>query len=119
MSQPWFDEMTFGVLYGSIVGGVGGTLGGLLGAMAGTLAPRGKGRGLILGAMVVFLAFGLVNLGVGLVALFTGQPYGIWFCLLLIGCIFTFVIGPLIPVVRKRYSEAEMRRLQAENLRNS
>jgi hypothetical protein len=119
MSQPWFDQAMFGALYGAIVGGVGGTLGGLLGALGGWLAPQGKGRNWILGGMWAFVVFGLANLALGGYALYDGQPYAIWYGPLLGGVIFTVVVGSLIPVMRFRYKQAEERRLQAENFRNT
>jgi hypothetical protein len=119
MSQPWCDPNTFGMMYGAIGGGVGGTLGGLLGAAAGYLAPRGKGRGFVLGAMGLFVALGVVQLVLGIIAVSTGQPYGIWYPMLLCGFIMSVVIGCLIPVVRSRYSQAERRRLDAEAIRRS
>ncbi len=117
MSEPWFNPNTFGALYGAI--GVGGSLGGLLGAAAGILAPRGKCRTLILGAMVVLVAIGVVQLVLGIIALTSGQPYGIWYPMLLCGVIMTFVIGGLIPVVRMRYAQAEQRRIEAEAIRRA
>ena len=120
MSDPWFpDPNMFGAIYGSVVGGVGGSLLGLLGAAAGTLAPQGKGRSWILGSMTAAVGLGVVQLAAGIVALATGQPYGIWYPLLLTGVIFTVVVGALLPVVRRRYDEAEQRRMQAESIRAS
>ena len=118
MADPWFDPNTFGAWFGAIAGGVGGTLGGCLGAAAGVLAPRGKGRSFILGAMYTFVLVGLVSLAVGVVALVMGQPYGIWYGPLLCGVIFVAVMGSLIPVVMRRYSEAEQRRMDAESIRH-
>jgi hypothetical protein len=117
MSQPWFDENMFGALWGSIVGGGGGTLGGLWGALIGTLAPRGKGRAWLIGIGWVFVGLGVLSLAFGLYALAAGQPYGIWYGPLLTGVMFTVVIGCLLPVVYKRYAEAEARRVQAEEFR--
>jgi len=119
MAEPWFNEIWFGTLYGSIVGGGGGSLGGVLGALAGVLAPQGKGRGLILGGMYTMVVFGVLSLVFGLVALFAGQPYGIWFAPVLAGVIFVAVAGGLIPVIRRRYAEAEHRRLEAAAVRQS
>jgi hypothetical protein len=119
MAEPWFsDPNMFGAWFGSIVGGVGGTLAGLLGAAAGTLAPRGKGRAWVLGGMTVFAGLGVLLLGVGLVALFSGQPYGIWYPFTLCGAIFAGVCGSLVPVVRRVYDQAEERRMNAEALRH-
>lgn len=119
MSEPWFEPNTFGALYGAIGGGVGGSLCGCLGGLIGYLAPRGKGRRFALGAMLTVVVAGLVQVGLGLVALVSGQPYGIWYPMLLCGGILTVVMGGLLPVVRMRYVHAEQRRLQAEGLRRS
>jgi hypothetical protein len=119
MSEPWFDPNTFGTWYGAIGGGVGGTLIGCLGGLAGYLGPRGKGRRLVLGSMLVCAGLGVVQLGFGLVALSTGQPYGIWYPLLLIGTLMAVLMGGLFPMIRLRYSQAEHRRLEAEAIRKS
>ncbi len=117
MIEPWFDPIRFGSLYGGIGGSVLGVLGGLLGAASGYLAPRGKGRTFILGAFTTLLIIGILHLAVGLYALISGQPYGIYYPLVLLGVILSVVMGGLIPVVRKRYDEAEARRIGAAALR--
>jgi hypothetical protein len=117
MATPWFEPNTFGAWYGAMAGGVGGSLVGLWGALAGTLAPRGKGRGLVLGGFGVFFVCGLASLGLGVAALASGQPYGIWYPPLMVGIVLSGVIGGLLPAVRKRYAEAEARRLEAEGIR--
>ena len=107
---PWFDDPNrFGALFGAIVGGGGGTLAGLLGALTGWLAPKGKAKPLIVGGFIFFIAIGVILLFVGIWALASGQPYGIWYPFLLCGIIFTVVCGALLPVILKRYSEAEKR----------
>ncbi|HEY1376850.1 MAG TPA: hypothetical protein VGF55_08645 [Gemmataceae bacterium] len=117
MSQPWFDELTFGVWVGGVGGGLLGSLGGLWGAMIGMLAPRGKGRAVLIPVGWAFVGLGVVALAFGLYALVAGQPYGIWYGPLLVGVILTAVIGGLMPVVYKRYAEADARRMQAEEFR--
>jgi hypothetical protein len=117
MSQPWFDENLFGALWGGIGGGVGGSLGGLWGALVGILAPRGKGRGWVIPIGWAFFGLGLLSLAFGLYALVNGQPHGIWYGPVLTGVIFAVLIGCLMPVVYRRYAEAEARRLQAEEFR--
>lgn len=120
MSEPWFsDPNQFGAWFGSIAGGVGGTLAGILGAAAGTLAPRGRGRKVVLGLMTLGAALGGLMALVGAYAFFTGQPYGIWYPLLLCGIIFAAVMGPLVPVVRRVYDRAEQRKLDAEGIRQA
>ena len=119
MSEPWFDPNTFGALYGAIGGGVGGSLCGLFGALTGYLAPRGKARRFVLGAMAFFVLAGLAQLAVGLTAVAYGQPYGIWYPMVLCGGILVVVMGSLTPVVRARYAQAEQRRIDAETIRRS
>ena len=115
---PWFDEAQFGAWFGILVGGVGGSLCGVLGALAGTLAPQGKGRAWVLGGMRAFTMFGLLLAAFGLVALLCGQPCFIWFFPLFSGVDIALLFGLLTPVVRRRYAEAEERRLEAEALRH-
>jgi MFS family permease len=119
MMEPWFDPIRFGALYGGVGGGLLGGLSGILGAATGVLAPKGKGRGFILGAFTFLTLVGIANLVVGLYALFAGQPYGIWYPLVLIGAILTIVIGSLRPVVRKRYEEVAARKLEAAAFRRA
>jgi hypothetical protein len=45
-----------------------------------------------------------------------GQPYGVWYGLGLPGVVGTLVLGGVMPVVQKRYREAEERRLSATDL---
>jgi hypothetical protein len=117
MTEAWVDPTRFGALYGAIGGSALGVLGGLLGAASGYLAPRGKGRSFILGAFTTLLIIGVLHLAVGVFALVSGQPYGIWYVLVLTGAILTVVMGALLPVVRRRYAESEARRIDAAALR--
>ncbi len=112
MTEAWFDPNKFGAYYGGIGGSVIGVLGGTLGAMAGALAPKGKARGLILGSFNLIVVLGVIHLAAGLYALMSGQPYGIWYPLVLLGGIMTALFGMLRPVVRQRYREAEMKATQ-------
>ena len=118
MAAPWFDEnlMTW---WGVIGGGGGGSLVGLWGTLVGILAPRGKGRAVLIPIGWCFVAAGVLSLAFGLYALAVGQPWGIWYGPVLVGGVITFVVGSLIPVVYKRYAEAEARRVQAEDFRGS
>ena len=63
------------------------------------------------------LVGGIGALGVGLYALATGQPYHVWYPFALMGFILAVVLGSLLPVVRRRYAQAEQRRIDAEALR--
>ena len=119
MMEPWVDPIRFGTLYGGIVGGGLGALAGILGAAAGVLAPKGKGRGFILGAFRFMMLIGVVHLAAGVYAVYQRQPYGIWYPLVLIGGLFTFLFLLLRPIVRKRYEQVEMRKMDAEAFRRA
>jgi len=118
MEHWWVSNPdAFAAWYGGIVGGGGGALVGLLGGLAGTFAPRGKGRTWIEGGFRLATAVGVLNLIFAVAALAMGQPGGIWQPALFVGLIIGGVSGGLLPTVRKRYDEAERRRLDAETLR--
>jgi hypothetical protein len=119
MMTPWFDPVRFATLYGGLCGGLLGGLGGVLGAATGVLAPRGKAKSVILGAFTLFMMIGLVNLALGVYAVLDGQPWAIYYPLLLIGIVLSCVFGALRPVVRKRYLEAEALKMDAASFRRA
>jgi hypothetical protein len=82
------------------------------------LAPRGKGRTWVLAGMGAYEFLGVALLTFGLAALVTGQPYAIWYWPTLTGGLFAVLFGVLTPTVRRRYAEAEQRRLESEALRH-
>ena len=49
----------------------------------------------------------------GVVALLGGQPYGVWYPLLLAGPVCALVFGALIPVVRLGYAARERQKMAA------
>ena len=116
-AEAWWSSSGAGEI-GAIVGIFGAVIG-IYGALAGTLAPRGKARAIVLGLHTSFLVLGGLALAAGLAALLLGQPYHVWYPLLLGGGIAAAVLGGLLPVVRMRYAEAERRRLAASELRRA
>lgn len=116
---PWFDQQTFGTFFGAIGGAVVGLLGAFFGGFGSWAAQRGKFRGPILGGMAVCGVLGIISLIIGLVALAQGQPYGVWYPLSLIGFAAAACFLCLLPVMRKRYSATESRRMEAHALRHS
>src|SRR5262249_17813840 len=112
MTEPWFDP----ILYAWIPGTFLGTLGGLWGALMGTLAPRGKGKLFVLASLGILLIASAACLALGVSALMVGQPYGVWYGLLLPGVIGLIVLGSLSPVAVTAYRQAEMRKIQARDM---
>lgn len=104
----WWNDQT-----GGLVGGAVGSLIGLLGALIGTLAGMGRGRRFVIGVCVVTIVFGAICLVAGVIAWATSQPYAVYYPLLLIGVIGTLVMGAVLPGIRNRFAQAELRRIEA------
>jgi hypothetical protein len=117
MMEPWLDPIRFGLWYGGLGGGLLGLSGAVLGAVTAALAPKGKGQNFIPGAFTFMKWVGLVHLAIGSYAIYEQQPYGIWYPLVLIGGLFTFLFSLLRPIVRKRYKEVEQQQMIAGTLR--
>jgi len=114
--NPWWSQHA-AALIGGLGGGGVGILGALLGTLMGTLAPRGIGKGLVIGLQCVLLGIGVVTAVTGLTAMVLGQPYHVWYPLVLIGFVLGGVCGGLLPATRHVYRQAEARRLDAEQMR--
>lgn len=112
MTEPWFDPNHFAWIPGTVLG----VAGGVLGSLVGVLAPQGKCKGLVMGMICVVMGLGLALLIAGIVALVQKQPYGVWYGLLLPGLMVPILLGTMIPLVRRRYREAELRKASARDL---
>ena len=112
MSEPWFDANLWGWLPGTAVG----VAGGVWGSLVGIFAPRGRGKALIWASYWLLLATGIVLTSVSVYAIACGQPYGVWYALLLPGVLIVLVLGPLGFVGRKAYRQAEERRIRSEDI---
>ncbi len=108
LQEAWWGSQTSGY-----IGAVMGMSLGLLGALIGTLAGIGRARRFTISIQIMGVIAGIVSLVAGVVALIVGQPYSVYFPLLLCGFIGTVVMGSLLPVLFKRYAEHELRRMQS------
>ena len=61
----------------------------------------------------------LLALLIGIIAVFSRQPYHVWYPMVLSGAILGTVCGINLPIVAMRYKQAEARRIDAEALRRS
>jgi hypothetical protein len=98
---------------GGLIGGVLGAVLGCLGALIGVLAGTGRARAITLGLLVGMGGLGIVLLAAGVVALAVGQPYGVFYPLVLSGLIASILGFALLPGVRRRYEQKELRRMSA------
>ena len=112
MSEPWFDPNAFAWIGGTFIG----VAGGVIGSLAGVLAPKGKCKRLVLTLHFTIIAISLGLLVAGVVALLSKQPYGVWYGLLLPGCIGLVVLGSLTPMLFMRYRQSELNKSLASDL---
>lgn len=115
-ANEWWT-MNSGTMLGAFgVGGLG-AFAGIFGAASGYLAPRGIAKSAVLAVHGTLIGIGVLALSAGLVAALTGQPYHVYYPLLLGGGILSVVMGAMFPVIRARYRQAENRKMDAESLR--
>jgi hypothetical protein len=104
----WWGDRAAG-----LVGGIAGSILGLIGAAVGVLTGLGRGRRIVTLLMYAIIAGGGVALVLGIVALVMRQPYAVYYPLLLLGILSTVLGATLLPTIKKRFDEAELRRMQA------
>lgn len=117
-TDAWWTGAQAGWI-GAISGSALGLVGAMIGVVGGVLAPRGKGRAFMLCMMGGGLLVCLAILVVGVVAIFLGQPYAVWYPCLLIGVMGIVVLGVLMPVMLNVYRQAERRQLEVRALRGT
>jgi hypothetical protein len=103
---------------GAIGGGAVGVVGAVVGSMS-ILVVRGRAKPLMVGLLVTMILVGLVSLGAGVAALVQKQPYHVWYPISLGGFLSTCIFGSLLPICLFGYRKAEVRRMEAEQLRRS
>ena len=112
--EPWFDPQKAGLI-GGIIGACIGGAGAIIGSTCWLFIRKGWKR-LVYGmfGFVITICAGLFVTGI--MALFMKQPYNVWYSFLLPGLIGTVVFSSLFPVIRKRFTENELRQMQAKDL---
>lgn len=100
---------------GAWIGTIVGCSLGLIGTIVGILAASGRGRAYMLPLLVFGSILGVVLALVGIVALANGQPYNVYYPMLLAGglCSFFGVFGFFR--VRQHYATVELRRMNAHD----
>ena len=106
-SSQWWSGPQSGV-FGGVAGSALGMLGGLIG-----LAAWKKSRRLSFGLCLTGILFGCAALISGLIAVGVGQPFHVYYPLLLLGSISLFVIGFNYQNLTRQIQADELRRMQA------
>ncbi len=112
----WWSPQMAGLL-GGVLGGGAGICGAVGGTLMGVLLPKGKCKGLVIGMMATMFLLGVCALTAGLGGLISGQPFHVWYPLVLVGFILSTVCGTLTFVARAGYKRIEKRKLEAEEMR--
>lgn len=113
MNEPWIDNIG---LVGAILGAMIGMFGAIIGTLVGVCVSRGKASKLPLGITTLALILSFISLIVGIIALLSGQPYDVWECFGDIGILGTVIFGIGFWVIRKKFTEIELRKFQSEDL---
>lgn len=111
VSDAWWGDRIGGI-FGGIFGAVLGCLGGLIG----TLAGCGRARTFVMSLMVAIVFIGSALIVAGTAALLVGQPYAVWFPMLLCGVIATLVFAPMWRTIHRRYEQRELEQISAVDL---
>jgi hypothetical protein len=118
IEAAWWNEQqggAIGAVLGCVVGGVGG---GLIGGIAVPLSiHRYRSRTLAFGFMGGFALTGLVMLAIGLYALLDGQPYHVWYGLLLTGGLLDLLGVWFIVMLVFQFRQMETRQVASDLIR--
>jgi cell shape-determining protein MreD len=112
--KQWFDEQTAGMIGGLIGGGLG-AIGAFTGCFCNMFIRKGWKKLFII-IVITVIAVCVALLITGIIAAATKQPYHVWYPFALSGFIGTVVLSSLFPVIFKRFTEAELRKLQSKDL---
>jgi hypothetical protein len=112
LGGQWWGDRTAG-----LVGGGAGAVVGILGSLVGWLGGTGRARRFVLGLTQTLVAAGVVTFVAGAVVWTRGQPWVVYYPLLLVGLISALVFATALPALRKRYEAQELRRMRALDVR--
>ena len=100
---------------GGLIGGIVGVVMGIVGGLIGILGGRGRAKRVVWVLLGVMLLVSVAALVIGVAALLSGQPYAVYYPMLLVGAICGFVSLSIRPVMRRRYEQAELQKMNAQD----
>ena len=110
--EPIFDTAAAYALGGWLGAILGGLLG-LTGALVGVLAGLGRARKLALACLWGMVTMGVVCLILTLISWLQGYPWPVIYPLALVGLLGTVLGFAFLPMVRRRYAQLELRRMES------
>lgn len=113
--DPWWTSQASGYL-GAGIGIAGGVFGTVVG-VAGSRLRTPRGFAALRVFILVFAGLAGVAVMLGIAALALGQPYHVWYPLLLFGGMFVVLTLVILPVMRTRLRAWDQRRMQGAELR--
>lgn len=108
--QPWWNSRQAGW-----IGGIAGAFVGVWGGLIGLLAGLGKMRRLVIGSLIGGSILGALAIIVGLVALAIGQPWVVYYPLLLLGVILVAIAPWRLYKSYQSYQKQEIRKMKAQD----
>jgi hypothetical protein len=93
------------------IGGIGGSVLGCLGSILAVLAAKGRCRGLVIWTLFALIGIGILVAVAGVAAVVIGQPYTVWFPLVLIGVLLLTILPFRLRQYQRGYEDLEMRRM--------
>lgn len=116
--SEWWSEQASGMIFG-VAGAVCGVIGGIFGSACAVLVPRGRGKAVVYGALGLIVAAAVAGVAIGGVGILLGQPRHVWMWPMLLGAVLLAAMLPSGLMIPKWYLQAELRRLEAGELRRS
>jgi hypothetical protein len=100
-----------------LAGGVAGAVIGALGALIGVLTSLGRARRFVIASATSLIAFGTLAFLAGIAAFVSARSYSSAYpVLLLLGFVSSVVPLTLLPTIKTRYEEIELRTMRAHDL---
>jgi len=99
-----------------LAGGIAGGVVGSVGALIGVLTALGRARRFVLALAVSLVAAGVVVCLTGIASIASGRPPAGSSSLLLLGLLASVVPLALLPMIRRRYQEIELRAMRAHDV---